>query len=107
VNNVPEPATFEGLSASIPNDQVAPLTGTVTVNDVNFGEDAVAPQTDVATTYGTFSIAETGEWTYTLDTTNGDVAGLEVGESVSDVIPITSADGTGAALVIRVASTGR
>jgi len=104
VNNVPEPATFEGLSASIPNDQVAPLTGTVTVNDVNFGEDAVAPQTDVATTYGTFSIAETGEWTYTLDTTNGDVAGLEVGESVSDVIPITSADGTGAALVIRVAA---
>ena len=104
VNNVPEPATFEGLSASIPNDQVAPLTGTVTVNDVNFGEDTVAPQTDVATTYGTFSIAETGEWTYTLDTTNGDVAGLEVGESVSDVIPITSADGTGAALVIRVAA---
>ena len=104
VNNVPEPATFEGLSASIPNDQVAPLTGTVTVNDVNFGEDTVAPQTDVATTYGTFSIAETGDWTYTLDTTNGDVAGLEVGESVSDVIPITSADGTGAALVIRVAA---
>ena len=104
VNNVPEPATFEGLSASIPNDQVAPLTGTVTVNDVNFGEDTVVPQTDVATTYGIFSIAETGDWSYTLDTTNGDVAGLEVGESVSDVIPITSADGTGAALVIRVAA---
>jgi VCBS repeat-containing protein len=104
VNNVPEAATFEGLSASIANDQVAPLTGTVTVNDVNFGEDAAAPQADVATTYGTFSIAETGDWTYTLDTTNGDVAGLEVGESVSDVIPITSADGTGAALVIRVSA---
>ncbi len=104
VNNVPEPATFEGLSASIANDQVAPLTGTVTVNDVNFGEDAVAPQTDLATTYGTFSIAETGDWTYTLDTANADVAGLEVGESVSDVIPITSVDGTGAALVIRVAA---
>ena len=104
VNNVPEAATFEGLSASIANDQVAPLTGTVTVNDVNFGEDAATPQTDVATTYGTFSIAETGDWTYTLDTTNADVAGLEVGESVSDVIPITSADSTGAALVIRVSA---
>jgi VCBS repeat-containing protein len=104
VNNVPEPATFEGLSASIANDQAAPLTGTVIVNDVNFGENTVAPQTDVATTYGTFSIAETGDWSYTLDTANTDVAGLEVGESVSDVIPITSADGTGAALVIRVAA---
>jgi VCBS repeat-containing protein len=104
VNNVPEPATFEGLSASIPNDQVAPLTGTVTVNDVNFGEDTVVPQTDVATSYGTFSIGEAGDWSYTLDTANADVAGLEVGESVSDVIPITSADGTGAALVIRVAA---
>ena len=43
-----------------------------------------------------------GDWTYSLDTANGDVAGLEVGESVSDVIPLESADGTPTALVIRV-----
>ena len=102
INNVPEPATFEGLAASIANDETSPLTGTVVVNDVNFGEDRVVAQTDVITSYGTFSIAENGDWTYSLDTANGDVAGLEVGESVSDVIPLESADGTPTALVVRV-----
>jgi hypothetical protein len=72
VNNVPEAATFEGLSASIANDQVAPLTGTVISQRRKLRrEDGAAPQADVATTYGTFSIAETGDWSYTLDTANG------------------------------------
>ena len=74
----------------------------VTVTDVNFGEDRVVAQTDVQTTYGTFSIEESGAWTYLLDTTDATVAGLGVGESVNDVIALTSADGTAANLVIRV-----
>lgn len=102
INNVPEPATFEGLSASIANDETSPLTGMVVVNDVNFGEDRVIPQAETATTYGTFSIEESGAWTYVLDTANAEVSSLEVGESVSDVISLESADGTPAALVIRV-----
>ena len=102
INNLPEPAEFDGLSASVPNDQVAALLGTVTVTDVNFGEDRVVAQTDVQTTYGTFSIAESGEWSYVLNTADAEVAGLDVGESVNDIIALTSADGTAANLVIRI-----
>jgi len=102
INNVPEPAQFEGLSASVPNDREEPLTGMVTVTDVNFGEDRLVAQTDVTTTYGSFSIEETGAWTYILNTDDEDVAGLEVGESVSDVIALTSVDGTPATLVMRI-----
>ena len=102
INNAPEPATFDGLSATIPNDQVAPLSGNVTVTDVNFGEDRVVAQTDVQTTYGVFSIAESGDWTYTLDTTDATVAGLAVGDSVNDIIALTSVDGTAANLIIRI-----
>ena len=104
INNEPEPAVFENLSATIPNDQVDALTGTVTVTDVNFGEDRVVAQTDAATTYGTFSIAENGDWTYALDTANATVAGLEIGESVNDTIALASVDGTTADLVIRIAA---
>jgi len=104
INNAPEPAVFDGLSATIPNDQVAALTGNVTVTDVNFGEDRVVAQTDVQTTYGTFSITEDGAWTYTLDTANATVAGLGVGESVNDIIALSSVDGTAANLVIRIAA---
>ena len=102
INNAPEPAVFDGLNATIPNDQAAPLAGTVIVTDVNFGEDRVVAQTDVQTTYGTFSIAESGAWTYTLDTADATVAGLGVGESVNDIIALSSVDGTTANLVIRI-----
>ena len=102
INNAPEPATFAGLSATIPNDQTVALTGTITVSDVNFGEDVIAPLTDVQTTYGTFTIGADGAWTYTLDTTNATVAGLAVGTSVNDTIANSSGDGTTANLVIRV-----
>ena len=102
INNEPEPAVFDGLSATIPNDQAAPLAGNVTVIDPNFGEDRVVAQTDIQTTYGTFSIEESGAWTYTLDTANATVAGLSVGESVNDTIALSSVDGTAANLVIRI-----
>ncbi|MGB5258515.1 MAG: VCBS domain-containing protein [Woeseiaceae bacterium] len=102
INNAPEPAVFDGLSATIPNDQTTALTGNVIVTDVNFGEDRVVAQTDVPTTYGTFSIEESGSWTYTLDTANATVAALEVGQSVNDTIALSSIDGTAANLVIRI-----
>ena len=104
INNEPEPAEFDGLSASIGNDETDVLTGNVTVTDVNFGEDRVVAQTNVATQYGVFSIAEDGAWSYMLDTADPTVAGLAVGESVNDVIPLTSIDGTMANLVIRIAA---
>ncbi|MGI9221455.1 MAG: VCBS domain-containing protein [Woeseiaceae bacterium] len=102
INNVPEPAIFDGLSATIANDQVTPLTGNVTVTDVNFGEDMVVAQTDIQTTYGTFSIVVDGSWSYTLNTADATVAGLAVGESINDSIALSSVDGTMAELVIRV-----
>jgi VCBS repeat-containing protein len=102
INNEPVAAVFGDLNATIPNDQVAPLQGSVTVTDVNFGEDRVVPQTDVVTTYGMFSIEENGDWTYTLDTTDAEVAGLEVGASVNDIIALTSIDDTMANLVMRI-----
>ncbi|MBV1909611.1 MAG: VCBS domain-containing protein [Kangiellaceae bacterium] len=104
IQNVPEAAIFENLSATIPNDQVDPISGTVIVTDVNFGENRVVAQTDLQTTYGTFNIEESGAWTYTLDTTNETVAGLAVGESVTDTVMLTSIDGTTANLVIRVSA---
>ncbi|MEO1594779.1 MAG: VCBS domain-containing protein [Pseudomonadota bacterium] len=102
INNLPEPAEFDALNASIPNDQVALLNGTIIVTDVNFGEDQLVAQTDVQTAYGVFNLFANGDWTYVLDTTDPAVSGLDVGESVNDVIPVASVDGTAANLVIRV-----
>ena len=102
INNAPEPAVFEGLNATIPNDQTTPLAGGVTVTDVNFGEDQVNALSDFPTTYGTFSIDTDGAWTYVLDAANSTVAGLAVGASINDIVALSSVDGTAANLVIRI-----
>ncbi|MCC2612014.1 ExeM/NucH family extracellular endonuclease [Neorhizobium sp. Rsf11] len=44
--------------------------------------------------YGTYSIDEEGNWTYTLDNDNADVDALGDGESLTDSFPVVSTDGT-------------
>ncbi|MCF2947518.1 VCBS domain-containing protein [Paraglaciecola aquimarina] len=104
-NNDPVTAIIEGVfSGTVPHTATSPLTGAVSVTDPNFEEDAIIIQSDVALDFGSFSIAADGSWSYTVDVANETVASLELGESVNDLVTITSIDGTTAEINIRVAS---
>jgi len=104
-NNEPVTAIIEGeLSGVVRNTAAEALTGTLSIIDPNFDEDSFIEQSDVALTYGTFSISASGGWTYTVNTENEETAALEVGASVSDSVTIASADGTTAEITIRVAA---
>ena len=76
-------------------------SGTVTVSDSD-GADTVQAQTDKAGTYGTFSIKTNGEWTYTLDNTDGDTNALAAAATATDEFSIQSADGTAGTVTITV-----
>jgi VCBS repeat-containing protein len=104
-NNTPVAAIIEGmLSGTVKNNTTQPFTGTVTVIDPNFGEDAIVAQNDVPLEYGRFSISEQGQWSYTVDVDNETVANLEVGASVYDSVTVTSIDGSSAEITVRVAA---
>ncbi|WP_153915723.1 VCBS domain-containing protein [Shewanella sp. TC10] len=104
-NNDPVAAIIEGeFGGTVQNTATDPLTGSLTIIDPNFEEDAFVAQTDVALDYGTFSISANGSWSYTVNTANETVASLELGNSVNDSITIVSIDGTTAEINIRVAS---
>jgi VCBS repeat-containing protein len=104
-NNSPVAAIIEGnFGGTVQNIATDPLTGAVNVTDPNFQEDAIFIQTDVALDYGTFSITAAGNWSYTVDVANADVASLELGNSVNDSVTIMSIDGTTAEIAIRVAA---
>ncbi|MCC4831447.1 VCBS domain-containing protein [Shewanella sp. 10N.7] len=104
-NNDPVAAIIEGeFGGTVQNTATVPLTGSLTIIDPNFEEDAFVAQTDVALDYGTFSISANGSWSYTVNTANETVASLELGNSVNDSITIVSIDGTTAEINIRVAS---
>ncbi|WP_394130095.1 VCBS domain-containing protein [Shewanella maritima] len=104
-NNDPVAAIIEGeFGGTVQHTAINPLTGSLTIIDPNFEEDAFVVQTDVSLDYGTFSISANGSWSYTVDTANETLASLELFDSVTDSITVASIDGTTADIVIRVAS---
>jgi VCBS repeat-containing protein len=81
----------------------APLTatGALTISDVDNAATFVA-QTDTAGVNGSFSIDETGAWTYTA---NQAFDSLNVGESVSDTFAVLAADGTATSVQVTINGT--
>ena len=102
----PVPAAFFDLVGAIDSDSTEVLMGTVTVIDPDPGEDMLVAQMARATTYGTFSILPSGDWEYTLDTTNPTIAAMVQGDRLTDTIQIESIDGTTADLVITINGVG-
>lgn len=102
------PATFGGdVAATIANNATDDITGSITIDDVDSGENAAQVQTDVTTTYGSFSITASGDWTYSIDDTNSDVIGLQTeNDTLTDTVTITSIDGTTVDLVITIKGSG-
>ena len=97
------PAEISGLSATVSNDVTEPLTGEVSVSDVDEDENSIVAQSDITITYGTFSINSEGEWSYNLNTEDPTVASLEdPSDSIEDTAVLESADGTVATLVITI-----
>ncbi len=95
-------ATFSGTSTAEIDVTSTVITNTAMVSDVDAGEAVFTPQTDIATAYGNFSIAENGQWTYEIDTNNNDVIALVSDASLTDTISITSADGTSSTIIVTI-----
>ncbi len=97
-------ATFSGdLTGEVTEDDEDKdeASGTVTVSDSD-GADTVRAQTDVAGTYGMFSIESDGDWTYTLDNTDDDTNALASGTTAEDTLAIAAADGSKGTVTITV-----
>jgi VCBS repeat-containing protein len=95
---VQDVATFAASSTatgSVTEDAATTTaTGTLTVNDLDKDQNQVVAQTNVAGTYGSFSIDAAGAWTYTLDNTKPATQALNDGEQAFDTLTVESKDGT-------------
>src|SRR5207249_1103595 len=102
INGTNDAAVLSSPTVAL-SDTNAPLTtgGTLTVSDVDSAQTFV-PQTNVAGTNGTFSIAANGAWTYTA---NSAFDNLNVGQSVSDTFTVASADGTTSTVQVTINGT--
>ena len=98
------PAVFSGVrTGGVTED--APTntaTATLTVTDAD-GPNLARAQTDIAGTYGRFSIVDTGEWIYTLNNAvDAPTQALAANQQVTERFTVQAVDGTPDAVVITV-----
>ena len=79
--------------------------GSLTITDTDNGESSFVAQASVAGTYGTFTLAANGDWTYSADNTQSAIQSLAAGATLNDSFTATSFDGS-ASQTVTVTITG-
>jgi VCBS repeat-containing protein len=110
-DNAGDPVTESGVNPGntpFPGDPTA--TGNVLANDAGAGGSKTVTTTGIfAGTYGSLTLNFDGDWTYTLDNTDGDTDALAHGAPAQEVFNYTMADGNGATasstLIIAISGT--
>ena len=86
-------AEFAGNLGGITEDAVPnTATGTLTVTDPDSDNTIQEQTTPVAGTYGSFTLADTGAWTYTLDNTATATQALAATDSVTEEFAVVAVD---------------
>ncbi|WP_222593961.1 VCBS domain-containing protein [Vibrio superstes] len=103
LSGVNEAATISGgVTGAVTEDGTISASGTLSVADIDNGEDHFQSG-DIVGTFGTLHLSTYGQWHYDLDAAKAQ--SLTQGDTQTDTIPVQSADGTTHNVVITVKGT--
>ncbi|MBL8454037.1 MAG: VCBS domain-containing protein, partial [Zoogloea sp.] len=101
-----DPAVITGTAAGTVKEDTAgqlTVTGTLTATDVD-SSTSFSPA-NATGTYGSFSMAANGTWTYALNNAAANVQALKEGDIRTETFVVTTADGTTRNVVVTVLGT--
>ena len=105
VNHVP---VIGGVNAAAVTEDMDPdtdgqleVSGALTISDPDAGESSFQAGTIVGG-YGRLTIDAVGNWTYAADNTQAAIQQLDAAESVTDMLTVTTADGTTHTITITI-----
>ena len=96
------PAPSRGTVAEGDIGDVVTATGTLSISDVDAGDNPAFADTTVNGAYGSLALVG-GNWTYTLD--QATAQSLDDGDTVTDTLTLTASDGTVQNITITVNGT--
>ena len=106
ITGADDTTVFGGASTgTAQEDATLSANGTLTAADRDTGDAAITAQSNVAGTYGTFSISGNGAWTYSLNNSAANVQALKTGQSATDSFTVITAGGATQATVMTVNGT--
>ena len=99
-----EPAIFSGDSTGIVAENgIVSATGDIDYTDIDRGiSDLWQAQTNQSSSYGTYSIDASGNWSYNLENSHTAVQGLNGGESLTDTFTVLTENGTEQVIAITI-----
>ena len=108
VNAVNDAPTIAGANTGELTKDVDPdgdgmleVGGALTISDPDIAESSFQAGTVVGA-YGSLTIDAAGNWNYAADNTQAAIQQLNVGESISDVLTVTTADGTTHSVIVTI-----
>ncbi|MFL2493822.1 MAG: beta strand repeat-containing protein, partial [Candidatus Thalassarchaeum sp.] len=101
ISGLNDAATFAGDTTGTAQEDTSDGSGTATVADTDTNQATFTASSGSAT-YGTYAMATSGAWTYTLDDSKSAVQALTSSGSLSDSFSVTSADGTAQTISITI-----
>ena len=107
VANTNDAAVIGGTDTGSVTEDVAVVSGaisasgTLTISDEDTGESSFIAGT-IAGTYGSLTIDVAGNWSYTADNSQTAIQSLDVGETLTDTIAVSSFDGTAHNVVVTI-----
>ena len=91
---------------SVAEDASDSLTtsGTLSISDPDAGESTFNAET-ITGTYGSLTLESNGEWSYTADNSQADIQALGEGDTLTDTLEVSAADGTTHTVTITINGT--
>jgi VCBS repeat-containing protein len=69
------------------------VAGALTVADPDIGESSFVAET-IQGSFGAMTIDASGNWSYSADNSNAEIQALQAGESMTEILTVTTADGS-------------
>ena len=107
INGTNDVAVISGTeTGAVTEDSAGTLTtsGALTISDTDAGEAAFSAET-VSGSYGSLTIDESGNWSYSADNSQSAIQSLGNGDQLTDTLTVQSADGTTHNIVITINGT--
>jgi len=106
INDINDAAVITAADGTIA-EGTATVSATATHTDADTGNDdnTFLAVSDIASTYGTYSVTAAGVWTYTLNSAHATINALGTSQTATDTITVTAEDGTTKDITITITGT--
>jgi VCBS repeat-containing protein len=104
INGTNDSPVISGASTGSLSEEAVNISGQLNISDADTGQSSFEAET-LTGSYGSLSIGTDGSWVYSLNNDSSAVQSLGSGSSLTDIISVTTADGSHQNITVTINGT--